>query len=50
MATWLFILHMLAPLSDQWQLSTDEAREAVPEDMRWRGVEKMFAKFEAETP
>lgn len=50
MATWIFILHMIFPLSGAAQpaeptsASDGEATGAV----RYRGLEQMFAKFEAE--
>ncbi|MBL9101420.1 MAG: hypothetical protein JNL82_10715 [Myxococcales bacterium] len=59
MATWIFILHMLAPLSGleaiesaTWAAAPpDVARAAEAEDadgLRYRGLERMFAKFETE--
>lgn len=56
MATWIFILHMLVPLSSGLQaaqaatLSAD-VPAATPDDvdgLRYRGLERMFAKFDEE--
>lgn len=57
MATWIFILHMLVPLTGG--LQAIEATSLTPrpaltadtdtdEGLRYRGLERMFAKFEAE--
>lgn len=57
MATWIFILHMLVPLSGleaiesaAWAVPPPVAAEAVETDdgLRYRGLEQMFAKFEEE--
>lgn len=60
MATWIFILHMLVPLSGGLQaaqaahwtvdapLVTDAAVDDEADGPRYRGLERMFAKFESE--
>lgn len=56
MATWIFFLHMLVPLSGGLQAieavslsSPPEAAEPGADDgLRYRGLERMFAKFDAE--
>lgn len=58
MATWIFILHMLVPLSGGLQaIEATSLTTAAPiaaaapdaeEGLRYRGLERMFAKFEAE--
>lgn len=56
MATWIFILHMLVPLSGGLQAieavsipsQPAAAEPAESESPRYRGLEKMFAKFDAE--
>jgi len=58
MATWIFILHMLVPLSGGLQaieaatIPPAPPTAAEPEEgddgLRYRGLERMFARFEAE--
>lgn len=55
MATWIFILHMVFPLSstlptpaDTIVILEDEIDET-DEAVRYRGLEQMFARFEAES-
>lgn len=53
MATWIFILHMVFPLSSTLPTPTDaivllEDAAETDEDVRYRGLEQMFARFEAE--
>lgn len=51
MATWIFILHTIFPLSDfvQPDEAAADATEASADDaIRYRGIERMFAKFAAE--
>lgn len=57
MATWIFILHMLVPLTGGLQAIAADSSTPAPvaaaepddaEGLRYRGLERMFAKFEAE--
>lgn len=51
MATWIFILHTIFPLNDLVQpdeAAADAGAEASDEAIRYRGIERMFAKFAAE--
>jgi hypothetical protein len=58
-ATWIFILHMLVPLTGGLQAieatslttaapTAAAAPDTTEEGLRYRGLERMFAKFEAE--
>jgi hypothetical protein len=54
MATWIFILHMVFPLSSTLPTPTDaivileDEADETDEAVRYRGLEQMFARFEAE--
>ena len=54
MATWIFILHMVFPIhSDLLAAPTSTTAQAAGETdadglVRYRGLEQMFARFEAE--
>jgi hypothetical protein len=61
MATWIFILHMLVPLSGglqaaqaaHWTVDAPVVTDAAvgvdaADGPRYRGLERMFAKFESE--
>lgn len=51
MATWIFILHLVFPLSSTLPTPvTPAASEPDPaaEIVRYRGLEQMFARFESE--
>lgn len=45
MATWIFILHLFLPTAPG---VVDAPGADLDEGLRYRGVEAMFAKFEAE--
>ena len=52
MATWIFILHMVFPLSSTLPTPTDAIvilEDETDEAVRYRGLEQMFARFEAES-
>ncbi len=47
MATWIFILHLVFPITTD--LPNPGASAQTPDDIvRYRGLEQMFARFEAE--
>lgn len=50
MATWIFILHLVFPLSSTLPTPSPAASEPDPaaEVVRYRGLEQMFARFESE--
>ncbi len=55
MATWIFILHMVFPFTSDLPATglapstpDDTASVASDELVRYRGLEQMFARFEAE--
>ena len=49
MATWIFILHMVFPISsDSPAPGVTTPTAAADEVVRYRGLEQMFARFEAE--
>lgn len=53
MATWIFILHLVFPLSSTLPtpatpVATVEAHFEADELVRYRGLEQMFARFESE--
>jgi len=49
MATWIFILHMVFPISSDLPASGVTQTTADADDIvRYRGLEQMFARFEAE--
>ncbi len=51
MATWIFILHLVFPLSSTLPSSDTAAGLAADptvEIVRYRGLEQMFARFESE--
>jgi len=50
MATWIFILNMVFPISDLPApgVTTPTAEPEADEVVRYRGLEKLFARFEAE--
>lgn len=50
MATWIFILHLVFPLSSNLPspVSAEPATDPSAEIVRYRGLEQMFARFESE--
>ncbi|MBK7823935.1 hypothetical protein [Nannocystis sp.] len=48
MATWILILHLVFPLSSTLPTPVTPATEPAAEIVRYRGLEQMFARFEAE--
>jgi len=50
MATWIFILHMVFPIHSDLPASgvVTPTADATDEVVRYRGLEQMFARFEAE--
>ncbi len=58
MATWILILHMLFPAGDSLQPiqipgmytedATPTALDGDSDEVRYRGLEQMFARFDAE--
>ncbi len=51
MATWIFILHLVFPLSSTLPSPVTTAEpeaSAAVEIVRYRGLEQMFARFESE--
>jgi len=48
MATWILILHLVFPLSSTLPTPVTAAAEPDADIVRYRGLEQMFARFEAE--
>jgi hypothetical protein len=52
MSTWIILFHLIFPLSGSPEAAVTEAAEvaaaAEAEAVRYRGLERMFAKFAAE--
>ena len=52
MSTWIILFHLIFPLSGTPETAATEAAEAAAaaeaEAVRYRGLERMFAKFAAE--
>lgn len=50
MATWIFILHLVFPLSSTLPspVTAEPTTSSTVELVRYRGLEQMFARFESE--